>query len=95
LEVDFSIGQKEPAVLFRDGQAYNIYWSTRSREYEKETGLLRPLYFVDAKDNLVPLHPGRTWIHIVTPYSSVTAKGNSEWLVRFIQPDDPPDTPAP
>ena len=95
LEVDFSIGQKEPAVLFRDGQAYNIYWSTRSRAYEKETGLLRPLYFVDAKDNIVPLRPGRTWIHIVTPYSSVTAKGDGGWLVRFIQPDDPPDTPTP
>lgn len=95
LEVDFSIGQKEPAYLFRDGQAYSIYWSTRSREYEKETGLLRPLYFVDANDALVPLHPGRTWIHIVTPYSSVTAKGSGEWLVRFVPPLDPPDSPTP
>jgi hypothetical protein len=95
LEIDFSLGQKEPAVLFRDGRAYNIYWSTRNRNYEKQTGILRPLHFVDAKDNLVPLHPGRTWIHIVTPYSSVTDQGNNEWLVYFAQPEDPIDTPKP
>ena len=95
LEIDFSLGQKEPAYLFRDGQAYNIYWSTRNRDYEKETGILRPMHFVDAQDNLVPLHPGRTWIHIVTPYSSVTDEGNNEWLVYFVQPYDPIDTPTP
>ena len=95
LEIDFSLGQIRPATLFRDGMAYNIYWSTRNRDYEKETGILRPIYFVDAKGNPVPLHPGRTWIHIVTPYSSVTRQGNNEWLVHFVQPDDPLDTPTP
>lgn len=95
LEIDFSFGQKNPAYLFRDGQAYNIYWSTRNREYERETGILRPIHFVDAQDNLVPLHPGRTWIHIVTPYSSVTEQGDGKWLVYFVQPADPLDTPTP
>jgi len=94
-EIDFSFGQKEFAYLFRDGQVFKIYWSTRNRTYEKETGILRPMYFVDAQDNPVPLHPGRTWIHIVTPYSSVTDEGNGEWLVYFVQPADPPDTPMP
>ncbi len=95
LEIDFSPGQREPATLFRNGQAYNIYWSTLSRNYEKETGLLRPIHFVDAQNDLVPLHPGRTWINIVTPYSSVTKQGDAEWLVKFVQPYDPPDTPTP
>ena len=95
LEIDFSLGQKHPAYLFRDGQAFKIYWSTANREWERTTGLLRPLHFVDAQDNLVPLHPGRTWIHIITPYSSVTDQGNNQWLVRFVQPDDPIDTPVP
>ena len=95
LEVDFSLGQKNPAYLFRDGQAFKIYWSTANREWERTTGLLRPLHFVDAQDKLVPLHPGRTWIHIVTPFSSVTDQGNNQWLVRFVQPDDPIDTPVP
>jgi hypothetical protein len=95
LEIDFSLGQKNPAYLFRDGQAFKIYWSTANREWERTTGLLRPMHFVDAQNNLVPLHPGRTWIHIVTPFSSVTDQRNNQWLVRFVQPDDPIDTPVP
>jgi hypothetical protein len=95
LEVDFSLGQKNPAYLFRDGRAFKIDWSTANREWERTTGLVRPMHFVDARDDLVPLHPGRIWIHIVTPYSSVTDRGTAGWRVEFVQPDDPIDTPAP
>lgn len=95
LEVDFSLGQKNHAYLFRDGQAFRILWSTENREWEKTTGLVRPMHFTDARGNLVPLHPGRTWIHIVTPFSSVTDQGNENWLVQFVQPYDPEDTPVP
>jgi hypothetical protein len=53
------------------------------------------MHFVDAQNNLVPLRPGRIWIHIVTPFSSVTNQGNENWLVQFVQPYDPEDTPTP
>lgn len=95
LEVDFGHGQKQSAYLFRDGQAFQIFWSTANREWERTTGLLRPMHFVDRQDHLIPLRPGRTWIHIVTPFSAVTDRGNAEWLVQFVQPYDPTDTPAP
>ncbi len=95
LEIDFSLGQKNIAYLFRDGQAFRIYWSTENRDWERKTGLVRPMHFVDAQGNLVPLHPGRTWIHIVTPFSSVADQGNGNWLVQFVQPYDPEDTPVP
>ena len=95
LEVDFGNGQGNYAYLFRDGQVFRIRWSTTNREYEKTSGLRRPLHFVDADGNPVPLHPGRTWIHIVTPFSSVSHQGNTEWLVKFVPPLDPPDTPVP
>jgi hypothetical protein len=95
LEIDFRLGQKHPAYLFRDGQAFKMYWSTENRDWEKQTGLVRPMHFVDAQGNLVPLHPGRTWIHIVTPFSSVADQGNGNWLVQFVQPYDPEDTPVP
>jgi hypothetical protein len=95
LEIDFSLGQKNVAYLFRDGQAFKIYWSTENREWEKKTGLVRPIHFINAQGNLVPLHAGRTWIHIVTPFSSVTDRGNENWLVQFVQPYDPEDTPSP
>ena len=95
LEIDFSMGQKDAAYLFRDGQAFKIFWSTQNRDWEKKTGLVRPMHFVDAQGNLAPLHPGRTWIHIVTPFSAVVDQGDGDWLVNFVQPYDPEDTPVP
>ncbi len=86
LDIDLSQGQKKPAYLFRDGKVFKIYWSTANRDWEKTTGLLRPMHFVDAQDNLIPLRPGRTWIHLVTPFSSVTEPGEGQWLVRFVEP---------
>jgi len=94
-EVNFGNGKSGYAYLFRDGQVFKINWSTTNREYEKTSGLRRPMHFVDAQGKLVPLHPGRIWIHIVTPFSSVAEQGNAEWLVKFVQPHDPPDTPVP
>jgi hypothetical protein len=95
LEIDFHLGQKNTAYLFRDGQVFEILWSTENRDWEKETGLLRPMHFVDAQGNLVPLHPGRTWIHIMTPFSLVKDQGEGHWLLQFVQPYDPEDTPIP
>ena len=95
LEIDFTLGQKNHAYLFRDGRAFKLLWSTENRDWEKTTGLVRPMHFVDAHGNLIPLHPGRTWIHIITPFSSVTEEAEGNWLVEFVQPYDPEDTPAP
>ena len=95
LEINFRLGQKNIAYLFRDGQVFKILWSTENRAWEKKTGLVRPMHFTDARGDLVALHPGRTWIHIVTPFSSVTDQGNGSWLVQFVQPYDPEDTPEP
>ena len=95
LEVDFTLGQKNFAYLFRDGQAFKVYWSTENREWEKTTGLVRPMHFVNAQGSLIPLHPGRTWIHIVTPYSNISDLGDGRWQVNFVQPYDPEDTPEP
>jgi hypothetical protein len=94
-EIDLRLGQNGFAYLFRDGQVFKIRWSTLGREWEQTTGLMRPIHFVDAQDNLIPLRPGRTWIHLVTPYSSVINQGNGRWLMQFVQPDDPIDTPVP
>lgn len=95
LEIDFTIGQKNPAYLFRDGQMFKIYWSTENRAWEKKSGLVRPMHFVDAAGNLISLQPGRTWLHLVTLFSSVSDQGDGNWLVNFVQPYDPEDTPVP
>lgn len=95
LEINFHLGQKNKAYLFRDGQAFEIFWSTENREWESTTGLVRPMHFVDAQGNLVPLHPGRTWLHIMTPFSLITDQGDGNWRVQFVQPYDPEDTQVP
>jgi hypothetical protein len=97
LQFDINIGStlRGFAYLFRDGQAFPIYWSTVNREWEQKNGLPRPMHFEDAQKNPIALHPGRTWIHLVTPYSSVTDRGGGQWLVEFVQPNDPKDTPTP
>lgn len=95
LEILLSAGQKGLAYLFRDGQVFRVQWSTLNRAWEKETGLLRPFYFVDSYNNPIPLHPGRTWIHLVTPFSGVSDRGSGEWRVQFVAPLDPLDTPVP
>jgi hypothetical protein len=94
-EILLGPGQKGLAYLFRDEQAFRIQWSTLNREWEKTTGLLRPIHFADSYNNPIPLHPGRTWIHLVTPYSGVSETSSGEWLMKFVQPLDPLDTPAP
>lgn len=85
------------ALLYRDGQVYEIFWTTKFGDYEKETGLLRPIRFVDGQGNPFPLKPGQTWVHIVTESSYhvesalspipfhpiVPQEGTGLWLVRF------------
>lgn len=60
---------KAPALLFRDGEVYELYWTTKNSEYEKTTGRLRPIRFVDANGDPFPLKPGQTWVHLV-PYGT-------------------------
>jgi hypothetical protein len=95
LEINLERGQKGWAYLFRDGQAFKVQWSTLGGDWEQTTGLMRPIHFVGAQNNLIPLHPGQTWIHLVTPYSSAINQGFGKWLIQFVQPADPVDTAVP
>ncbi len=94
-EIDLGTGKRGYAYLFRDGQYFPIRWSTVNREWEKKSGLPRPMYFLDTNNNPIALHPGQTWIHLVTPFSYVNDLGKGQWLIRFVQPADPEDTPTP
>jgi hypothetical protein len=94
-EIDLANGKGGYAYLFRDGQVFPIRWTTRNREWEKQTGLPRPIYFLDSQNQPIALHPGQTWIHLVTPFSYVEDQNNGAWRIRFVPPIDPPDTPAP
>lgn len=64
MDVDLMYVNKGKAVLFRDGKKYDLFWTTRSEEYEKKTGLVRPIRFIDSNGNPFPFKPGQTWVHL-------------------------------
>jgi hypothetical protein len=64
LDVDLMYVDKGKAVLFRDGQKYDLFWTTRSAEYEQTTGKVRPIRFLDAEGNAFAFKPGQTWVHL-------------------------------
>jgi hypothetical protein len=79
-------GESDKALLFRDGRMYEIKWSTRAGEYEQTTGLRRPIQFLDQQGNPFPLHPGRTWIMIATPYSQIDSTAPEMFTLRIVAP---------
>ena len=97
--IDIHLMNQPPtkALLFRDGQVYKIFWTTRFGDYEKETGLLRPMRFVDENGDPIALKPGQTWISIVSMQSYYVESALSEhpfhpviedngtglWLIRY------------
>jgi hypothetical protein len=64
MDIDLMYVNKGKAVLFRDGKKFDLFWTTRSDEYEKTTGLVRPIRFIDAEGNPFPFKPGQTWVHL-------------------------------
>lgn len=94
---------KERALFFRDGQVFEGYWTTRGEDYEKTTGKLRPLRFLDKNGDPFPLKPGQTWVEIVTQETPVyetqytedyyrlvnnREPGSGIWVVRFVHPEN-------
>ena len=66
IQIELNNVIKGKAILFRDGQAFEIFWTSQYGDFEKSTGLLRPIRFMDADGNPFPLKPGETWIEIVS-----------------------------
>jgi hypothetical protein len=101
IDIDFMYIKRMPALLFRDGQVYPIYWTTANGDYEKQTGQVRPIRFIDANGNPFALKPGQTWVEIVpsfTAYNETVASenyaalktgrtpGSGNWAVQFYPP---------
>ena len=101
IDLDLLYKKREDALLFRDGKIYKIYWTTLSEEYEKTTGKLRPIRFIDYDGNPIPLKPGQTWINVLPvgleawetvdseKYNQLMAgnvNGSGYWAIRFKAP---------
>lgn len=87
VDIDLKIGEVGKAYLFRDGQVYDIRWSTRARDYEKTTGKRRPMQFINPDGSPAELKPGHTWVIIFTLQSYLEDKSNGIWRARFIAPE--------
>ena len=74
------------AYLFRDGQVYPIKWTTANGVYEKTTGRLRPIRFLDEIGQPMLLKPGNTWVEIVDLTALIQDPQPGIWKVRFFNP---------
>jgi len=72
--------------LFRDDKVYPIYWSTLNGDYEKTTGLMRPIRFTDRDGKPISLKPGNTFVEIVHTTASLQEIQPGSWKARFYAP---------
>lgn len=89
IDLNMQPGTKGKAIVFRNGQVYtNVYWSMVGEEYEKTTGLTRPVRLRYADGTPFPLAPGQTWLHIATTSSTVYEEAGQPgvWKFRFYPP---------
>lgn len=86
IDVNLQSGEKGKAVVFRDGLRYDVIWTTMNGEYERSSGLRRPMRFEYPDGTPFPLKPGQSWVHIFTHFSYIEDKGEGNWLLRFIAP---------
>jgi hypothetical protein len=87
VDINLAAGQIGKAFLFRDGQVYEIRWSTRAGEYEQTTGLRRPVQFLNVDGSPAALRPGKTWVILFPIQSYVESLPFGVWRARFIAPE--------
>ncbi len=86
LDIHLDPGRTGKAILLRNGQMFNIQWSTVLSTDEQATGSQHPIRFLNSDGSPAALKPGHTWILVVTPESTVAKKAVSEWTLTFSQP---------
>ena len=60
LSIEIQLWGSGPAIVFRDGQQYNVTWHREGRNDQ--------LTFTDADGNPFPLQIGNTWVQLVPGY---------------------------
>lgn len=86
IDIDLSVGNQGKAYLFRDGQMYDIKWSTFATEYQQETGRGQPMRFVNPDGTPAALKPGKTWVIIFNMESYLEDVEEGIFRARFVPP---------
>lgn len=55
-------------------------------EYEKTTGLMRPIRFTDREGNPISMKPGQTWVEILDTTATLEEIEAGAWKARFYAP---------
>lgn len=69
------VGQR--AIVFRDGKAYDLTWTTPQRN--------QPIQYVDENGDIFPLKSGNTWV-VIFGENSDTMNVDGEWTFEFYMP---------
>lgn len=84
LDIHLDAGKTGKAILFRDGQKFNIDWSTVAAR--GDDGIVRPIQFLEKNGQPVALRLGHTWVLVVTPDTTVENKRADVWQLTFVPP---------
>ncbi len=105
--VNFNFVEKNPAIIFRDGIRFDLFWTTKSGAYERTTEKMRPIRFFSAEGEPFPLKPGQSWVHVFQPEnpnyeisepgSSQREPGSGHWKFPYIsiKPEEKQLNPIP
>ncbi len=87
IDLNMGPGTEGKAIVIRNGLLYeDLRWTMVSEEYERQTGLTRPLRLRYKDGTPFPLSPGHTWFHIVTYASGIQPLGDGVWKLIFAAP---------
>lgn len=78
IEMNMLYVQKEPAIFFRDGKAYKIYWSSLAP--------LGAIKFFNADGTPFPYKPGNTFYEVISSMDEVGLQEDGSWKVTFFNP---------
>jgi len=65
------------AVVFRDGQAYDVTWATPNKD--------QPIRFFDQNGDSFPLKPGNTWM-VIMGLNTDVVQDEGAWTFTFLMP---------
>ena len=93
-DIDLLYVKRGDALLFRDGQLYKINWTTLSGDYERKTGKLRPIRFMNDAGEPFPFKPGQTWVYIVPSQTGYAEIREVDKLDKIINESVPTESSA-
>lgn len=88
IDLNMNPGMTGRAVVLRNGNIYqNLMWSTVNEDYERASGLARPIRLRYTDGTPFPLSPGNTWFHVATTSSNVwNLDPAGTWRYRYYPP---------